>query len=177
MATVVLTGFMGTGKTKVGEKLAARLGRPFVDTDELVEREEGCSVESLFASKGEPYFRAAERRAIEWAVQVPGAVIATGGGAIVAEENFARLRASAPIVCLTARTDVIVERTRSAGSARPLLPGADPARHIEELKERRAAAYARADLTVDTSERSVEEVVDEIARFLGAGAPSGGEAA
>jgi len=177
MATVVLTGFMGTGKTKVGERLAARLRRPFVDTDALVEREEGCSIESLFAGKGEPYFRAAERRAIESAVAVAGAVIATGGGAIVAEENFTRLRASAPVVCLTARTDVIVERTRSAGSARPLLAGGDPARSVEELKRRRAAAYAKADLTVDTSERSVDEVVDEIVRFLNADAPSGGGSA
>ncbi|MGH7789702.1 MAG: shikimate kinase, partial [Candidatus Binatia bacterium] len=105
MATVVLTGFMGTGKSSVGERLAARLGAPFVDTDLLIERRAGRPIAALFAAEGEAPFRALERQAIAEAVGVPRAVIATGGGAIVDAENLATLRAAAPIVCLTARPE------------------------------------------------------------------------
>jgi shikimate kinase len=171
MATVVLTGFMATGKTSVGERLATRLGKPFVDTDALVERSEGRSIESIFATEGESYFRTAERRAIVEALGVPGAVIATGGGAIVDAANLATLKAAAPIVCLTASPEVLEKRVRAAQD-RPLLKGDEPRRRIERLMAERAPAYAKADLTVDTSDRSVDEVVEEIARYLQHGAGS-----
>lgn len=175
MATVVLTGFMATGKSSVGERLAKRLARPFVDTDRLVERAEGRSIEAIFATDGEPYFRAAERRAIGEALALGDAVIATGGGAIVDPENFAALSAAAPIVCLTARPEILAARAGATGS-RPLLAGEDPRRRIDRLLAERAPAYAKADLTIDTSERTVDEVVDRIVEFLGGARPPRGRA-
>lgn len=166
MATVVLTGFMGTGKTSLGERLAARLDRPFVDTDTLIERREGRSIAAIFARDGEAHFRRVERRAIGEALTVPNAVVATGGGAIVDPENRAALRAAAPLVCLTARPEIILARTRSAGPVRPLLQGDEPLRRIAALLAERAPAYAHADLTLDTSDRPLDELVAELETFL-----------
>ncbi len=165
MAIVVLTGFMGTGKTHIGERLAARLRRPFVDTDALIEAREGRSIAALFAD-GEAHFRAAERRAITEACAMPDAVIATGGGAIVDPANLATLRAAAPIVCLTARPAVILDRALRARHTRPLLQGENPAERIAALLAERAPAYAHADLTVDTSDRRVDDIVADIEAFL-----------
>ncbi len=166
MATVVLTGFMGTGKTRIGERLAARLGRPFVDTDTLIEQREGRSVAAIFAAAGEAHFRAAERRAVTEACSVADAVIATGGGAIVDPANRETLRAAAPIVCLTARPEVILARATRHGDTRPLLQGDDPAARIARLLAERADAYAHADLTLDTSDRRIDDLVADIAAFL-----------
>jgi len=166
MVKVTLTGFMGTGKTSVGQRLAERLGGTFVDTDTVVERAEGQTVERLFAERGEAYFRAAERCAVEEAVGTADAVIATGGGAIADEENFRRLHAAGPIVCLKASPEVILARVCDDGTARPLLAGADPAARVRELLARRAAAYAKADFTIDTSMIEIDTVVDRIVGFL-----------
>jgi shikimate kinase len=166
MTTVVITGFMGTGKSSVGRALAQRLGVRFVDTDTLVEEREGRSVADIFAADGEPYFRAAERKAIEAALAEPRAVVATGGGAIVDRQNLDKLKAAAPLVCLTARADVIEARVRAEGSTRPLLADPDPRRRIEELLAQRQSAYDQADLRVDTSDRDLDDIVGQIAAFL-----------
>lgn len=166
MTIVVMTGMMGTGKTAVGERLAARLEAPFVDTDTLVEKAEGRSVAEIFATSGEAAFRAAERRAIAAALAVPRAVVATGGGAVVNPDNLAALRAAAPLVCLTARPEVILERARAGRVVRPLLQGDDPAARLAALLAERAAAYAQADLTIDTSSRGIDDVVGDVLAFL-----------
>jgi shikimate kinase len=163
--TAVLTGFMGTGKTRVGERLAAQLGCPFVDTDTLIERAAGRPIRDIFAAEGEAYFRRLEKRAIAQALAVPRAVVATGGGAVLDPANRARLRAAGPLVCLAAGPAVILSRTRRSG-ARPLLHGPDRRRRIERLLAERAPAYADADLLIDTSTRSVDAVVADIVAFL-----------
>jgi len=166
MTTVILTGFMGTGKTSIGQRLAARLGVPFVDTDALVEQNAGRSVAAIFADDGETAFRAAERRAVQAALDVPHAVVATGGGAIADPVNLVALRAAAPIVCLTARPEVILRRALASGPTRPLLQGDDPAARIAALLAARAPAYAQADHTVDTSDAPLEQLVAAIADLL-----------
>ncbi len=176
MTTVVLTGFMGTGKTSVGERLAARLGARFVDTDALVEQAEGRSVAAIFAADGEAAFRAAERRAIAAALAEPHAVVATGGGAVTDPQTLATLRAAAPLVCLTAPPEVILARVQAAGPTRPLLQDPEPAARIRALLAERAAAYGAADLTVDTAAQPIDAVVDTIAAFLQARGRTGGEA-
>ena len=98
---------------------------------------------AIFASHGEAAFRAAEKRAIGEALAVPRAVVATGGGAIVDAENRKTLQAAAPIVCLTARPEVILARAAAAGATRPLLQDADPAARLAALLAERAAAYAQ----------------------------------
>lgn len=157
---------MGTGKTSVGRALARRLGRPFLDTDELVEKQLGRPVAAVFAAAGEGAFREAERAAAAAAVRVPGAVVATGGGILGEDENVALLRRAGPLVCLTARPAVILARVGDVAT-RPLLAAApDPRRAIERLLAERAPRYALADLQLDTSDLRLEEVVERICAAL-----------
>lgn len=169
MARVILTGFMGTGKTEVGRRLARRLGRPFVDTDELIEAAAGHSVAEIFAGEGEAHFRALERNAVAQACTVPEAVIATGGGTLTDPENRRRLTAAGPIVCLTADAEEILRRIGDPGS-RPLLAAhsADSRLgRVQDLLAERAAAYAAAAHAVDTTRLSVEQVVERVCTLVG----------
>jgi shikimate kinase len=166
MTTVVITGFMATGKSSVGRALAQRLSVPFVDTDVLVEKAEGRSVSEIFATEGEAYFRAAERAAISAALAVADAVVATGGGAVLDPENMRAMQAAAPIICLRASAEAIEARARTGGASRPLLAGPAPRERIAELLAQREPAYARADLLVDTTNRDVADLVEEVHSFL-----------
>ncbi len=164
---IYLTGFMGTGKSVVGRRLAQRLGWRFVDTDALIERKEGLTIPQIFAQKGEPYFRRVEREVVvEVCRGEEAVVVATGGGAIVDEESWQGMRESGMIVGLGASPEVILARVGRDGG-RPLLQGGSPLERIRSLLQQRAQAYARADITVDTSEMGVEEVVEEVLRRLG----------
>src|SRR5262249_8965032 len=147
-SVISLTGFMGTGKTSVGKRVAERLGWQFVDTDVIIEKREGRSVAEIFASDGEGYFRARERAAVTEAPPLRNAAIATGGGAIVDEENFTVLRDAGVLICLVATPEAILARTR--GAQRPLLESDDRAARIRELLAVRANAYARAPHSIDT---------------------------
>lgn len=162
---IVLMGFMGTGKSEVGRRLAQRLGRAFVDTDQLVEDRTGKRVAAIFAEDGEATFRALERDAVADAVGRKRVVIAVGGGAVLDPANVALLRAGGILVHLTARPEVILDRVGDAAS-RPLLRD-DPRGTVARLLAERSPAYAAAaDVTVDTSERTADEVVGEIQSAL-----------
>jgi shikimate kinase len=166
MNNVFLTGFMATGKTLVGRGLAQRLGMPFLDADVEIEREAGMSVADIFGRLGEVEFRARERRALERLCTLESAVIATGGGAVVDPRNRAAMRASGTLVCLTADPDTILGRLGS-GRDRPLLADTNGREaRIRSLLGERAGAYGDADLIVDTSQRSPEEVADAIVEWL-----------
>ena len=169
MKNIVLIGFMGTGKSSCGKALATRLGCAFVDLDKYIENKEKKSVPEIFAAKGEAYFREKEREAVREVSQRKGAVIATGGGTIKDEENFALLKERGIIVCLTADVDSILARTSRRGE-RPMLDGqADRRKGIEELLASRQEMYARADFTVDTSTLSPMQVTEEVFSFLRVG--------
>ena len=157
---------MGTGKSEVGKKLAARLDRKFIDTDVLVEQEEGMSIAQIFTAKGEPYFREREKQMVARACLKDGVVIATGGGTMVNEENAAQLKASGTVICLSATPEVIFARVRK-DETRPLLQSAGPLARIRALLSVRAIAYAKADVTIDTSQLSVSEVVEAVLIILG----------
>lgn len=162
MGAIVLTGFMCTGKSEVGRRLARRLGRPFVDIDQLVEARAGKTVAAIFADAGEATFRALEREAVADAIARRDPVIAVGGGAVLDAANLERLRAAGPVVCLTANADTILRRVGDV-SRRPLLAGDDPRAAVERLLAERRPAYERAaDVTVDTSDRTVDEVVADV---------------
>ncbi len=163
---IILVGFMGTGKSVVGKRLAARLGRRFLDTDALIVSAAGQTIPQIFAAEGEAGFRERETESLRSLAGTSGAVIATGGGILGREENIALLRQIGSLVCLTARPATILERTRP-WAERPILARApDPPAAVEQLLAERASRYALADLTIDTSERTVDEVVDEICREL-----------
>jgi shikimate kinase len=160
MRAIVLMGFMGTGKSEVGRRLAKRLGRAFTDTDQLVEQGAERTVREIFATEGEPAFRALERAAVADAAR-RGGVIAVGGGAVLDPVNVEVLRAAGVLVLLTAPPDVIRARVGDAAT-RPLLAGRSETSLERLLGERQAAYGAAADLTVDTADRTVDEVVEEI---------------
>ena len=163
--TIVLAGFMGTGKSSVGRRLAARLGREFVDTDALIERAAGTSIARIFADRGEAEFRALEKQAVTVAVGKEGRVIAVGGGAILDGENLAAMKAAGPVVCLTARPEIVLARV-AHDTGRPLLQGPQPLETIRGLMAERADAYARADVTIDTSDLTPDEVIERLLNAL-----------
>ncbi len=164
---IILVGFMGTGKTAVGKRLAKRLGWQFVDVDQLIETGARMSVARIFAERSEAIFRRLERRCISRLILGRQQVIATGGGAFVDSQNRSRLRVSGPVICLTARPRVILSRVGQKPGERPLLHGRpDPLSRIKALLGQRSAAYAQADLTIDTSDLSVDDVVERVWRHL-----------
>ena len=168
---IVLAGFMATGKTEVGRRLARALGWAFVDTDALVEKAAGRAVRAIFAAEGEPAFRARERAAVAQACAMPAAVIAVGGGALLDPENRRALRAAGPVVCLRASPQEILRRVGAAHD-RPLLSGAgvrsraDRLARIESLLAERAEAYAGATHTVETDGLSPDQVVQRVRRLV-----------
>jgi shikimate kinase len=166
MRTIVLTGFMATGKSEIGRRLATRLGRAFLDTDTLIEQRAGKSVAAIFADDGEAAFRALERAVVADTTARAGAVLAVGGGAVLDPANAARLKAAGLLVCLTARPETILERAGDLAH-RPLLTGGDPRATIARLLAERQAVYeATADVIVDTSDLSPDEAVEEIERRM-----------
>ncbi|MGB9887032.1 MAG: shikimate kinase [Moorellales bacterium] len=153
---------MGVGKTAVGRRLAAVLNKRFVDTDLEVERATGRSIPELFARYGEPRFREEEARVVAEVCRGRDQVIATGGGAVLRPENAAALRSSGVVIWLEAAPEVIYRRV-GKGSGRPLLASGSARERIRELLAAREPYYrALAHFRVDTSGRSVEEVVAEI---------------
>lgn len=167
---VVLTGFMGTGKSAAGRRIAERLGRRFIDTDELIESGEGLPVREIFARKGEPYFREQERRAVREACAGGDVVIATGGGTILDPQNLAALQGACDrslMICLDASPAAIARRVRSTVAERPLLRGHPSlTARIRELYAERAPAYARVAIRIDTSGLTVEQVADSVIAAL-----------
>ena len=164
---VILIGFMGTGKTAVGKRLAKRLGWKFVDVDKLIEASAGMPIARIFTERSEPVFRRLERRHILRAVQGRHQVIATGGGAVVDPQNRTRMRSTGCVVCLTAKPKSILSRVGRQAGARPLLAGSrNPLARIQQLLRQRAEAYGQADITVDTTNLTIEQVVGRVWQAL-----------
>jgi len=158
---IILTGFMGVGKTSVGTQLAKDLGFTFVDIDKLIEADQNLTITSIFSKFGEPYFRDVEARIIGQVMMGEGQVVSTGGGAVIQDRNRDAFKKAGFIVCLTASPDVIYERIKHE-THRPLLQTADPKAKIKELLDSRAKFYAQADVCIDTSEKSVVDVIKAI---------------
>lgn len=156
---------MATGKSAVGRNLARKLHRRFVDLDALIEKTEGRKVRDIFAEKGENYFRRLEKQALEQTLSQQGQIIATGGGIILDEDNLTLLRQKSLLIGLTASTDVLVSRV-GKNSKRPLLKGVDVRARIEELLQQRQSRYAEADVVIDTSGLTINQVVEKILKVV-----------
>jgi shikimate kinase/3-dehydroquinate synthase len=156
---IVITGFMGTGKSTVGQLVAARLGRRFVDTDDILTQRAGKPISAVFAEEGEAEFRRAETALCAELAQEQGLVLSTGGGALVSAENRDALGASGVLVCLTASADEVLRRL-AAATDRPLLGDELAAREarVRTLLAQRRAAYAAIPYQIDTEGRSAEAV-------------------
>ncbi|HAK59459.1 MAG TPA: shikimate kinase [Nitrospiraceae bacterium] len=158
---IILTGFMGVGKTSVGIGLAKELGYTFVDTDNIIEADEKTAITEIFAKRGEPYFRDVETRVIRRVMEGEGQVVSTGGGAVIRDENREAFRFGGLTVCLTGRPEVIFDRIKHE-THRPLLQVNDPLAQIRELLESRETYYRLADMTIDTSDKSVKDIIAAI---------------
>ena len=163
---IALTGFMATGKSVVGKRLAHRLKRRFVDLDQAIEEKERMTISKIFHRKGESYFRTVEKQVLSEVLRENGQVIATGGGAILDKENLDLLRERTLLICLTAPPATLLRRS-SSGKERPLLKGDDRERRVEELLRQRGKNYAQAHLSIDTGSLSVDGVVEKIIGILG----------
>ena len=164
MGNIILIGFMGSGKTAVGEKLAAGLGWHFIDTDARIEEEQGMAVAEIFAARGEGYFRALESDCLRALVQAgtDETVIATGGGMPLDGENRRLLSGLGMVVYLRVTAETVSSRIGDF-SLRPLLDGADPAQKIAALLGGREAIYeAAADVSVDTVSLTAAQVVSAV---------------
>ena len=162
---IVLTGFMGTGKSLIGKRLAKKLRMSYLGTDELIERREKDSISAIFKKKGEEYFRRLETKVVKEVALLDNFVISTGGGVVLREGNIRLLKKNALIICLFASLEVIVKRTKG-NEERPLLEVNNQKKRIEELLAMRRPYYDKADLKIDTSTLDSKKVVEEIVKFL-----------
>lgn len=166
--SIVLVGMMGAGKSSIGRRLAARLRIPFIDADHEIEAAAAMSIPEIFAKHGEPYFRSGEARVIARLLDSGPQVLATGGGAYVAETTRRRIREKGVSVWLKADFDVLLRRiARRATADRPMLKS-DPEAALNALIDARYPVYAEADVTIHSREVAHEVIVDEIIAGLAA---------
>lgn len=169
---LALIGFSCSGKSSVGRRLAWRLGWRFVDLDADIAAAAGKSVPEIFATEGEATFRALESEHLRRALAGEYAVVATGGGAVVAPENRALMLERAFVICLEVRPETVRARLAAHhaeeedGAVRPLLAGDDPLRRISALKAERQALYAQCHATIHTDTLTEDEVAEEAHRHL-----------
>lgn len=152
--SVVLVGMMGSGKSSVGRRLAARLGISFVDADTEIEAAAGMTIPEIFAQHGESYFRAGEARVIARLLDQGPQVMATGGGAVMDASTRALIRTKGVSIWLKAEVDVLLKRTKRRND-RPLVD------KIKDLLPMREPLYAEADITIQSRDEPHETIVDE----------------
>jgi shikimate kinase len=161
MKNIVLTGFMGTGKTEVGKELAGRLDLKLIDVDTEIEISRKMSISEIFKTHGEQRFREIETKMIQKIARNRNVIISTGGGAVLKRENMDVLKAHGIVVCLMASPETILNRTEG-NNARPLLQGKDPLETIKDLLNFRRPYYENADIVVDTEGKTPLRIAEEI---------------
>ncbi len=174
--SIVMVGLMGCGKSAVGRRLAHRLGLPFVDADEEIEKAAGKSIEDIFEDHGEAYFREGERKVLARLLRSKAQVLATGGGAFMNAETRAAIAETGISVWLKADLPLLVRRVAKRNN-RPLLKNGDPEAVMQKLMDERYPIYAEADVTVQSRdvphEVIVNEILDRLTQALQADAPPG----
>jgi shikimate kinase len=158
---IVLFGFMGTGKSAVAGLLGERLDCPVVEMDDLIEEREGMLISRIFKEKGEAYFRQRERELVKDLSREGGKIIATGGGVVLNPDNIRDFEKTGIVLCLTVRPEVILSRVKNE-THRPLLEVENRLEKIKKLLAARRQFYDRIKDRIDTSDLSIEQVVDRI---------------
>jgi len=161
IANLALVGFMGTGKTSVGRLVAEQLNFEFLDTDELIQAKTGRTIADIFSHDGEAAFREMERQVVIDLASRHKVVISTGGGLPTNQENLAKLKSYALVVCLWSSPERIWERVRHQ-SHRPLLHDSDPQQKIRDLLRVRDPFYKQADVLMNTDIRNLKEVAQQV---------------
>ena len=166
MQNLILIGPMGSGKTTVGKQLAKRMRMEFVDSDHMIEDRCGVTISTIFDIEGEEGFRKRETKMLHELCQRTNMVLATGGGAIISEENRILLRKSGFVIYLKTTIETQMARTQKTQN-RPLLEDVDIEGKLTELMEQRGTLYEQeADLIVMSGDRVVSKVVDEILKTI-----------
>jgi shikimate kinase len=162
MRAIYLTGFMGSGKTTIGRALSEKLGIPVIDTDEMIEKKAGKTIPAIFADEGEECFRKYEQEILK---QLPtnDVIITTGGGMVISKENLSWMKKHGNVIFLSCSLDIIFQRLQS-DTNRPLF--SQNKEKMKELYEKRLPYYLEAAFTIDTSHKSVEEIVEDIVRMI-----------
>jgi shikimate kinase len=158
-----LWGAPGVGKTTIGRRLAAALERPFIDTDQVAVERAGMSIAQMFAVWGEPAFRALESDVLAAAVETSAAVIALGGGTVLAPANRELMAARGRTIHLRASVATLERRLRGGRTNRPLIAAGIP---VATLLAQRLPLYAAADHTIDVDRRTPDDIVAEIRALL-----------
>ncbi|HIA68308.1 TPA: shikimate kinase [Candidatus Poribacteria bacterium] len=161
MSNIVLIGFMGTGKTTVGQQISKELWMPMVDTDTMVEVDNQMIIGEIFDRYGEGYFRNLETAVVRKVSKFKSHVISTGGGVVLRFENLNLLQENGLLFCLRATPEEIFERIKDE-SRRPLLKDPDPPNKIRQLLQARQAHYQRIEHQIETTNLSIEEVTNQI---------------
>lgn len=158
---IALIGFMGTGKSTVGQMAAGMLRFRFVDTDEMIERMAGKRISDIFTAEGEARFREYEREVVEKLREMKDTVISTGGGLVTNPANLASLKGHALVVCLWCSAETILKRVGHQ-THRPLLRVENPLEKIRSLLAERAPAYRQADVLLSSEFRKPKEVATHV---------------
>ena len=163
---IILTGFMGTGKSTIGRQLAKKLGYEFIDTDKVIEARAGKTVTQIFQEDGEEEFRRREAELVQELAERQKLVIATGGGLVMNAQNVAALQRSGRILCLTASPETILSRISRQPGSRPLLKDPYPLQRIRALLAERAATYQQFH-QISTMEIGQKELVQKLLALAG----------
>lgn len=161
---VILTGFMGTGKSSVARSVAQSLSLPLVDLDQEIVKSTGRPITQIFAEDGEARFREIEQYCLEQVLAGAPAVVATGGGVVISAANRRLMRSAGFVVNLTASLDQVMRRLEGC-TERPLLAGDDAEARMKNLMDQREQFYNDADIRIDTDGKSVEDVAAEILNY------------
>jgi len=166
LGNIFLVGPMGAGKSTVGRQLARTLGRDFYDSDKEIEKRTGVAISWIFEMEGEEGFRAREQKVIEELSDLKNIVLATGGGAVLAEENRRVLRSRGHVIYLSASVEQLMRRT-AKDKSRPLLQTENPKQQIADLLALREPLYLDvADIELRTGEQSIQHVVSGLIKKL-----------
>ncbi|MCK5529458.1 MAG: shikimate kinase [Kiritimatiellae bacterium] len=161
---IVLIGFMGTGKTSSGKKVAELLGMTFIDMDHLIEERENRKISDIFETDGEPFFRQLEFDLAKELSNQDNLVIATGGGIVLNQENINNFKSSGIVICLSADPQIILERVAKE-THRPLLEGDEKMNKILGILESRKELYGAIKNQVDTTKLDIDGVVAGIIKI------------
>ena len=167
--SLILEGFMGSGKSAVGRSLAEKLGIPFIDTDSEIEARQGCAIAEIFSSAGEEAFRQMETSMLYGLYfSDVSAVISLGGGTPVRDANKEIIKKLGRVVYLKAPASVLVKRLENEQEERPMLTGCDLKERVSSLLKDREACYLElSDIIIDVSDESISAIRDRIIREAG----------